>query len=152
MKNKFLRGLVVLVLLGGVFATSGSTVSTSSKNVASSNSYDNRAPRCSVTIPEKLRFGKTGYGSVVCYDASGLSDTVIQPSDFEIRNVFIKKIKILEVSEARTVDGITYSWRVLIKGNFFGMTSVTLNPSSVHDNYGNGDGPTIPQYITVKFR
>ena len=45
MKNKFLRGLVVLVLLGGVFATSGSTISTSSKNVASSNSYDNRATR-----------------------------------------------------------------------------------------------------------
>lgn len=152
MKNKFLRGLVVLVLLGGVFATSGSTISTSSKNVTSSNDYDVKAPRCSVFIPEKIRFGKTTYGSVVCYDVSGLSDTVIQPSDFEIRNAFIKKIKVLDVSEARTVDGSTYNWKILIKGNFFGTTSVALRPSSVHDNYGNGNGPTIAQYITVKFR
>ena len=117
------------------------------------NGGDITPPRCSIVIPEKVKIGKTVQGTVGCYDINGLSDTNITPSDFNIKGgLFFRKIKVVEVSSATTADNMTYTWKVKIKGNLLGNSSITLKDFAVTDKSGNGNSPVVPKNIKTTLK
>ena len=134
--------LVSIFILGGTlrsaYAYSGSDIT---------------PPRCSIVVSEKVKLGGTVQASIVCYDLNGLSDKTITASDFKIKGgLFLTKLKVVEVSSATTVDNMTYTWKVKLRGRILGTASITLKDFSVSDYSGNGNSPVVPKNIKVSCR
>ena len=138
---KLIFVLLIIILIGV----------TSINAVNASNGRDITAPRWSVVIADKVSIGKTITGTVVCYDLNGLSDSSISPSDFNIKGgLFIKKIKVVEVSNPVSYDGMSYTWNFKIKGILIGNASISLDVGAVVDKTGNGNLANMQRNIKVK--
>ena len=66
--------------------------------------------------------------------------------------MFFRKIKVVEVSNVTTADNMTYTWKVKIKGNLLGNSSITLKDFAVTDKSGNGNSPVVPKNIKTTLK
>lgn len=123
------------------FENSGSTAETSSGYI-----YPN--PSAGICCSLKPRLFKYGYGTIYCFDPDGFSDLTIDISDIEVQSScllpFLNNIKITDVYEPRTVDGVTYSWDFRFKGTALGYFWLSLKVGAVCDSFGYYNRPTVP--------
>ena len=123
------------------FENSGSTADTSS-------AYIPPSPSCGIWCSLKPRLFKYGYGTVCFADLDGFSDLTIDISDIEVDSScllpFINNIKITDIYEPRTVDGVTYSCDFRFKGIALGYFWISLKAGAVCDSLGYTNHPTVP--------